>query len=210
MIPSLTSIVQTRLLIAALLKVVAVFLWLSALSSPAYWITTWISSGFRARGLPVSTLASFAVTIAAGVALFLLAAPLSRAFVPLRFLAMCPRCRYPLVGSQECRCPECGLPLPEEFVDQFSALDISRDFEPSPAMNRANLLLATGIGGIVVSSLLVVIGLVSELASSGSSGFTSGAGFIFAFVGVATLLCFMLLASFAAKMRRQARHGRHA
>ncbi|MFI4855048.1 MAG: hypothetical protein ACIAQF_08750 [Phycisphaerales bacterium JB065] len=202
MIPSIASIVQTRLLIAALLRIFVVFLWLNSLAPIVYWITDWINNGGSPHSFHLSTVISFFVTSFAGIAVFVFAAPLSRVFVPLRFMASCPRCRYRLVGSQECRCPECGLPLPEELIAQISEIDGERGFEYSATTERARVLFGIGIGGIGVSALLIVVGLATEFASPGRTGFTSGSGFIVAFIGVVTLLCFLLLTSLAAKMNR--------
>lgn len=204
MIPSLASIVQMRILVAALLKVVAVFLCFSAFGPLTYWLFEGISNANLFDGLYRSMIVSFITAIVPGIALFVFASPLSRAFVPMRYLSMCPRCRYPLVDAQEHRCSECGLPFPKEFVDQLPMLDDESRFAGSIPGQRAKLLFGIGIACGVASSLLILIGLASVIVTPSGAGNTQGDGFLAVFIGVIGLLFSSLPASLSIKMKQRA------
>lgn len=61
----------------------------------------------------------FGIAVALGVpatAILLLNRRLTKWLVPLP-APLCPRCGYELQGLKDARCPECGQPLPQEFVE---------------------------------------------------------------------------------------------
>lgn len=55
-----------------------------------------------------------------GVVLYFLSRLVSRLVVPFPKPA-CPRCGYSIFRLREARCPECGLPLPPELLDNSAA-----------------------------------------------------------------------------------------
>lgn len=59
-----------------------------------------------------------------GVVLYFLSRFVSRLVVPFPKPA-CPRCGYSIFRLREARCPECGLPLPLELLDNSAAASAS-------------------------------------------------------------------------------------
>jgi hypothetical protein len=141
-----------------------------------------------------SEIVSIVSLVSAGMLAFVVASPLSRAFVPMRYMTTCPRCHYPLVNSQDCRCPECGISLPRDFLEQISFVDVESRVANAKYRNGFNPLLLIAYVGIPLSTLLAVLGSLTELNHFMKRGTFAGVGYILALIGLIMLVCFVLLA----------------
>lgn len=200
MIPSIESIVQMRLFLTALIRVLAILLWVFSLLPLVWWLADGLAVAdvFYWRDYK-SFIVSFCIFALAGTVLFMHARWLSDRLIPMEYRSCCPRCRYPFVSAQESRCPECGLGLPQDFLDRLSM---------DHADYRSGIAGPKGVSGelrgalyasTVVSSLVTVLGLLILLTASSRNAnaarrmfIESSDGFVIMVLGVIMLLCAVL------------------
>jgi hypothetical protein len=120
MVPDTKTLLAFRALSVGLIRL-ASLLFIPAGLVP---LASWLMEGLRDDDLfwwsyYYERIVTGGLFILGGVLCFALARPLSRLAVPIRpprWPPRCPACRYRLVTLARPICPECGLPLPEEFV----------------------------------------------------------------------------------------------
>lgn len=136
MVPRPGEIVRRRLTVVTVLRIgvlgLAVVLTIPWFASAFYWLVwiaingpytqqTWGGSqttdiGETAAGMIAMTIYCAVIYLFAWIG-WLTVPFFARRLVPFRAINTCPKCRYPLQGLVDPMCPECGIPLGQEYID---------------------------------------------------------------------------------------------
>jgi len=200
MIPSVTSVVQMRLLLTALIRVLAILLWALSLLPLVWWLADGLAEAdiFYWRFYK-GFIVSFCIIALAGAVLFMRAPWLSERLIPMKYLSCCPRCQHPIASAPESRCTECGLVLPQDFLDQLSMDHIDYRAGVAGPKRISGEMRGALYTAIVVSSFVTVLGLLILLTASSRNAnaarrmfIESSDGFGIMVLGMIMLLCAVL------------------
>lgn len=122
MIPNPAEVVRRRWTVVAVVRLLAALMCLWGVVPLALWLVEGISDGdLWEVSYYGGQIALSAMLLLPGLVGVLASGLIARLVVPARTRVDCPRCRYALEGLTEARCPECGLPLPREFMGEERA-----------------------------------------------------------------------------------------
>lgn len=118
MIPDARAVLIARYMLQAFMRVMGLILALLSVVPILSWFAEGLSDGdLLELGYYYPRIVAAGVLLGGGLLLLFANGLLARWLTPVPKQTRCPRCNYLLRGLVAPTCPECGLALPEAFVD---------------------------------------------------------------------------------------------
>ncbi|GJM18936.1 MAG: hypothetical protein DHS20C14_11490 [Phycisphaeraceae bacterium] len=152
MVPNASDLAHRRLTLVAVVRVLAVVVWIIA-TSPIivfFSIASIEPSSVEGEVIAVIALLSGGAAVV-GVIIWFLASPLSRWMLPRPEAHACPRCGYDLRSIVEPRCPECGTVLTQEFMPNHVAVGTTRSPEGRVLTAQLVVVVIARLGGLALA-----------------------------------------------------------